>query len=106
MGKYETWLKKWAAEQEAALKKGLPRGRLRLDAFVEKIIREHGSTPLRQESPEDPLARARLAVAGGRRRKPTRKRSRTNPEDLEAAILLAMRQRRKHGEDAFGRRGG
>ena len=102
MGKYETWLKKWIAEQEASLKKGLPEGRIRFDTFIERIIQQYGRTPLRQDSPQDPLDRARLAV-GGRNIGPRRKRPR-NPKNLEEAWRLAMSQRRKRREDGFGRR--
>ena len=102
MGKYETWLKKWIAEQEASLKKGLPEGRIRFDSYLERLIREHGSTPLNpQIVTQNPLDRARRRVGG--RRKPPQKRTK-NLENLESAIRLAMSQRRRRGEDGFGRR--
>ncbi len=98
--KYERWVKKLEAEREAELTDGVPSDRIKLDAFVEKIIREHGRTPLNtRELPED-LDRLRLFVAGWR--EPPQKRPK-NPKDLESAIRLAMSQRRKRGEDGFGR---
>ena len=104
--KYEKWVKKLEAEQEAGLKKGVPRGRIHLDAFVEKIIQQHGRTPLTPRVvPQDSLDQARRSVAG-RRRKPPQKRPKTDSRGLEESIRLAMSQRRKGHRDIFGRSGG